>query len=94
MRSGPPVSRRRSEWPEPWTRLKWSPGDIARLDRLMTSALTDRDRAFITEMQRLAEATLQQVAWMRTLARRYQVDPPLADQGPGKTRHIVLPDDV
>lgn len=70
------MSRRRSEWPEPWTRLKWAPGDVVRLERLTakSAALQVRERQFVFEMNKTIDATLQQVAWLRRLARRYRLE--------------------
>ena len=64
------MSRRRSEWPEPWARLAWAPGDLVRLDAIRLSELPARDRRFVEEMRRTDRATLQQVAWLRRIARR------------------------
>ena len=69
------MGRRRSEWPEPWTRLKWAPGDHARLERLAAEKLPAAHRQFIDEMRKMDGATLQQVAFVRSLAKRYRVEP-------------------
>lgn len=69
------MSRARSIWPEPWIRLQWAPHDHTRLARLDTLRLRPQDRAFVDDMKQEPTATLQQVAWLRSLARRYKVDP-------------------
>lgn len=96
------MSRRaRSEWPEPWARLRWAPGDVARIERLLGCQLTERDRTFVQDMQAASEATLQQVAWLRTLGRRYRVssfggDPVKAsrDDGDSDSRYIDLDEET
>lgn len=86
--------RSRGEWPEPWIRLRWSDGDVARIARLNSLTLAPRDRLFIDEMQHAHEATLQQVAWLRTLSRRYKVEAYYERAGDtGKTRRIIVGDD-
>lgn len=94
------MSRRRSEWPEPWVRLAWSPGDAARIERLLAATLTDRDRRFVEEMQAQGQSTLQQVAWLRKLAKRYRLSSfggdPVRDEQSGEAgaRRIELDEDV
>ena len=84
------MSRRRSEWPEPWTRLSWSPGDLVRLERLQKLPLKAFDRDFVNDMRRQDVATLQQVAFVRSLARRYKADPDRGRRPDPRTRQIEV----
>lgn len=84
------MGRRRSEWPEPWTRLSWSPGDLIRLERLHKLPLKAFDRDFVNDMRRQDVATLQQVAFVRSLARRYKADPGRACREDPRTRQIEV----
>lgn len=67
--------RRCSEWPEPWVRRELPQSDINRLVALAgTRQLSTTEGEFVDDMFDAGQATLQQVAWLRRLARRYLGD--------------------